>query len=451
MRFSGYNSNGEYWYQVEEIDEIRQPYLNSYGYQQTLNECTEENHNQPMYLYQWIYQCLYDSDKVTKRTIVCNGKTEEYINECRPNINPHKEYAIAVRIPMHQFIGYKYCNKGNPANHDEYYNLADTWYDSEQHADEIYPIFRRVVYDNPELYTDGCGTSGGSLDFNGYYKYLDVWTIRFDHRTECQKVVDNTLKQIDDKVYKVTKFSFTNPPQTSDDKKKVAKVVYDWLGLQNRYDNEGEYFDQTIFSALSPDESPVCSSYALAYDYVLKKYNIWCMAVSGYAYKLGDNDYIMRHQWDIVNYNFNFDYPYVEGNGRAENYAIVDLSFEWSEYQSDQEKLYHWEFFNQPREDNKYIIDKDWINYRFADAKSTSYIYKGNTVYGWNPYDEEVHGEQFLRTVLGGIKEWGEREFISKNSDDEELENVTELGLVEPVADKNNYLFTDKEGNIYVL
>lgn len=452
MIIRGYNSDGQEWYQVEEANEIPQPYLDSYGYQQTLNECTEENHDQPMHLYHWIYRCLYESDTVTQRTIVCNGESRVFINECNHNLNPHKEYTIDVKVPMYQFKGYKYMKKGDPANHDEFYNCADTWYDPEQHADEIYPIFRRVVFDNPELYTDGRGNSSCELGFTGEYRYFTAWTTTFADRIECQKVVDNTLKQIDDKVYKVTRFSIDNPPQTAKDKMKVAKVVYDWLGLQNRYDNEGEYFDQTIFSALSPNESPICSSYALAFAYVVNRYNIYAFPVSGYYLKLGDNNYDMRHQWCVVNYMYDFDLPYIEGNGRADRYAIVELSFTWWETQEDKDKLLRWELFNQPREENKYILDHDWINYRFSDATATQYRYTGNTVYGWNPLDEEVHGQQFLRTILGGIKEWGERELASKNgNDDDELETVIELGLVEPIADNDNSLFIDKEGNIYVL
>lgn len=54
-------------------------------------------------------------------------------------------------------------------------------------------------------------------------------------------------------------------------------------------------------------------------------------------------------------------------------------------------------------------------------------------------------------TLINAIKHWANKTFVVKNSKDEALDMVVELGLVEPVTDENGAVYTDESGKVYIL
>lgn len=260
----GRNAQGEFWFQLERGEDLDEPYLNEWWYKVTLGECTEENHHAPLHLYRWLYRCIKECYKVTRRTLCYRGKLLEFsVLNTKDN---RGEGILHIPVPF-----------GRPK------------------ADEYY----RVLHDNALLVSYG---HKGTYDDEHANVTLDFSCPRSAQEMKrMQAVMDASVAEIDGIIRDLYGFSPDNRPTSVDDKVKVAKVIWDWIALHNVYENDDDWREQSLYSALSKGEDgPVCSSYAYASHYLLSRYGIESVHTTGVLY---EDDSSSGHAWLMVNYH----------------------------------------------------------------------------------------------------------------------------------------------------
>ena len=329
INIMGVDSNGSRWYQLESGETLDEPYLNRYGYKITLSECTEENHGAPVEAYKWIYRCIKQNFEVAKRTVFSYGKASEeseltYINSDGGGV---------LAIPFKQFknIGESYANV----------------------------ILKRVIADN-----DFIAFPYASLD-----KESQMQTVFAKSLEELNGMIDDmnsSIAKVDLKVFELYGFAPSNQPQTVTDKVKVAKVIFDWLRLNNKYENTDDWRDQTPYCALSGIASPVCVSYARAAHLLLNRYGIENIVCKGYYNGVG-------HEWNIVNYHDNIG-DYTKDN------------FQWCMFDATGNAsgtLTSWHRFNSVFDNTKYQFDERVYPLPSTNPSDSEHGYTGSNHYSW--------------------------------------------------------------------
>jgi hypothetical protein len=327
---------------TDEGIDVPRPYLHALGYLQCVAECTDDN-TQPVELYEWLYQRLYIGDRVS--TVTVDGKSYD-------TVVTYNDVDYLV-IPLAQFAGITSKNY-----HDSSQEGNDTWYH----------IYNRVRFDNPELL--------GLTSFVVYQKAGEVTTgedaewpvgkigiplITNGEREEMLAACQASAAEVDAKVAELYGVA-PGDELTVDQKKYVSKVIHDWIVLNNQYDtvnNGEEALDQTMYPALSGGvNSPVCASYALAYQWLALRYGIESVAQTGFVHTGGsttaDDGTVTYngawHMWNLVNIH---ERPGVWGED-AKQWTGVDCTWDDpvlvgsnGEY-IDEPDYIQWDYFHFP-------------------------------------------------------------------------------------------------------
>lgn len=357
----GINADGVAWSEPEISVAVDKPYANKLGYTLTLAENTEENHNQPQQIYEHIYRSLY-----------LNGEHSGSIFVQDENGDPVAIPAIAIKTDM--FSGITSSNY-----YDRTLNGSDT----------LMHIYFRVVYDNPQL-CNGLTTWGRAVGDNDKVTYILIPKYS-DHELSAMKdICKRTKAEVQELVYNYTGIlpkSVLTPVQKS----RVAKVIHDFIVLNNKYDevNEGERVDQTMYPALSKGlNDPVCASYALAFNWLCEDYGIETLYATGVVWSglisNGVPTASDSHAWNLVNFE---DSPGVFSSDPS-NWSIIDCTFDDPTGASND--YIRWKHFCVRAEDLPKPYAKNSRtknNYAFiypADTESCAdYKYTGSTPYEW--------------------------------------------------------------------
>lgn len=136
-----------------------------------------------------------------------------------------------------------------------------------------------------------------------------------DFRQECFQDIEDTFQEIAQYVqenvgvkYKehfVGNIFDRGSEYTSEEKKKIAKCIHDYLVVNNSY-AYGDDMNQTLYPAMSRGKRhPVCASYSQAFKYCCSRYGIVCHIVMGICNPGGDlsDPYGGRHEWNRINYS----------------------------------------------------------------------------------------------------------------------------------------------------
>ena len=272
-------------------------------------------------------------------------------------------------------------------------------------VDECEYIYRALRYDCPELMMKW-GEFYYHVDNSGYVTYL--FFDNFDEETRqrymnkclstfqkiCEKI-SSTYNSIDvSGVEQSYRASVTTDYYSAENKVKIAKVIHDYLVLNNTYHSSSiPYLDQIMYPALSEgEETPVCASYAHAFQWCCQKFGIWCGVISGSTNPDADDN--GRHLWNMVSYNQLTDPTYTAvANGTM--WSECDVT--WDDPSNAASDYCQWTFFNVPTTvmesstgGNRIRAINDVTNfgndvyYSYIVDKCTcnSYTYSGSTKYG---------------------------------------------------------------------
>lgn len=168
-------------------------------------------------------------------------------------------------------------------------------------------IYKIVVTDCPAL----MAKHPSAMTLDGSYMYIPHFTIqeRNAYIEECETTFNNICKQIYTTygiVFNNKMFYTKNTKYTEIQKKRIVKVIHDWLELNNEYGNEhGDNINQTMYPALMTtplpsghNKGPVCAAYAAAFQYCCWRWGISAITVVGGA----GNERDGRHAWNVVCY-----------------------------------------------------------------------------------------------------------------------------------------------------
>lgn len=334
----GYDEDGEFWFQAEKGKDLDEPYLNDWWYKVTLGECTEKNHNAPLNTYKWIYRCIQECYDVTQRTIWYKGAVKRF-----NTLGKNKSGDGILYIPTLVY-------------------------------DFSFPMIERVLEDTIPVM---------SQHHKGEFTYIAntyqlVCPTDADEMRIRQEIMAKSVAEVDRIIGDLYGFSSSNKPTEVDDKVKVAKVIYDWLGFNFIYGLDQEWEEQSIYAALSKyaDESrkrtPVCMSYAYACRYLLLRYGIVNIIVDGLMVQGAS----VGHAVNMVNYHAELGtYPedaeqwtYFDTTGKSDGTFKGWSSFNWGRDKSAQKPIYELTV-------NKYpvtlLLDND-------------HRYTGYKKYGWD-------------------------------------------------------------------
>lgn len=170
---------------------------------------------------------------------------------------------------------------------------------------------------------------------------------------------------------------------TEQEKLKIAKVIHDWIVLHNNYAYSSvEHLDQTMYPALSNGaETPVCASYAHAFQYCCERWGIVNGVVTGDA---GE-----AHMWSIISYQTT---PSTNPTFfTANRWQECDVT--WDDPTGAPSTYCTWEHFNittavistkpsSGRVRNAVNSASAYPSYFVTNATCTSNKYTGSTVYG---------------------------------------------------------------------
>lgn len=334
---SGY-ANGVPWYQKEVAEELDEPYLNSWGYRCTLAECTETD-DTPLQMYKWFYRCYKENMDVPNRTIVTRSNVYSFTAMTPITSGEYSE----ITVPIAQFP-----YDGDFIDKIRYYRKI-AW---------------RVVVDNHFLTQPHYGDLWNGIAFRSRYAQSA------EERDMMLSRIAASVSDIDNRINTLYGFTPDNKPSTVEDRVKVAKAIFDWMRLHNKYALEGDWQDQTMYSALSDgDRTPVCASYAHAAHYLLERYGIENIVVYGWLTSFGTD-----HAWLIVNYHDNIgDYTADESQ-----WCIFDCTG------NQNGTLSTWDNFNRVQTEDRYLT---YYNLHYplpVDlATDSEHRYDGSTHYGW--------------------------------------------------------------------
>ena len=349
---------------IENGIEVGRPYLHSYGYLQCVAECTDDN-TQPVELYEWIYQRLYIGDRVS------NVRVEGAFYSAVYTSSDNVDY---LRIPVMQFKGI----------------TVDNYWDSTYGGnDTLIRYYLRVVYDNPEL----LGVTSWLVLHDGInITHFCIPLFTHGEQAEMLAACQASAAQVDAKIQELYQIA-PGDSLTHDQKRRVSKVIHDWLVLHSQYDtvNAEEELDQTMYPALSGGANdPVCAGYALAYQWLARRYGIESVGVTGFVHSGGtesDGSFSRgRHIWNLVNLR-ETDGVYTESDSK---WTLVDCT--WDDPTGTSNVNYiRWDYFQIPWSEipktpgtHGYRELDHWAYaYYPTEAPADDERYTGSTPYTW--------------------------------------------------------------------
>lgn len=206
--------------------------------------------------------------------------------------------------------------------------------------EDIFDIYKKVIYDSPELFW---------VEINGSSYF-------YNNRGQVTSFVpgyNNLVKDIEGnkkKMEKATEEALADMWSLSSDAEK-AKYAHDWLCHKVSYNLDAPY-NQSCYSSLVKS-STVCAGYAHGFQYLMQKVGIPCAYIVGYA----DGGY---HAWNIVKLD-------------GKHYAM-DVT--WDDPLNGKKGKYYYNYFNIT--DKK--LSKDHVRAEVSEglpaAKGTACSYK---------------------------------------------------------------------------
>jgi hypothetical protein len=245
---------------------------------------------------------------------------------------------------------------GEKSYHSVYYEVDGKDYltcyvgDLELTVDDCNYIYKCLRYDSPEL----------MMKFTGYkyfHKNCYVTYLLFDafdeptrkaYMNKCQDTFQHICAVIyanygieTSLPYQGYWNSYTSDHYTRRQKVQIAKVIHDFLVLNNTYhESSVENLDQTMYPALSKGaETPVCASYAHAFQWCCHKFGIMCHVVNGST----DSEGNARHLWNMINYE-NYGSPAISNTTDGSIWYECDVT--WDDPTNGGTDYCQWEFFN---------------------------------------------------------------------------------------------------------
>ena len=257
--------------------------------------------------------------------------------------------------------------------------------DLKLNRDEVEYVYNKMLKDSPEImwkfgerwhgdeYTDA---DGNTYDTSFQMEVFE-WADRQAYLATCENSF-NEICDIIDKTYGI-KYDPNCTPSTYSplEKKKIAKVIHDYLVTHNSYAHSSTpLLDQTMYPALSNGvETPVCASYAHAFYWCCQRFGILCLIVTGYA---GEN-----HMWNMITYQpfhlrMNLDYISQKQFWQEVDVTWDDQLFTGGTVISD---FCSWEFFN---------VTTDYMKSENAGERYRFYSDLGYTWFGPYTYDSYI-------------------------------------------------------------
>jgi hypothetical protein len=173
-------------------------------------------------------------------------------------------------------------------------------------AEQVY-IYSIVRSDCPAL----MARFPSEYAIGGDYLYFPFYTesTRQGYINECETTFKKICRQIHDTygiVFMNKMFYTKNKAYSDNQKKKIAKVIHDYLEVKYEYGLEGgNVINQTMYPALETNpkpsgnsNGPVCAAYAAAFQYCCWRWGISCVNVTGGCGNARDG----RHAWNMVCY-----------------------------------------------------------------------------------------------------------------------------------------------------
>lgn len=299
-------------------------------------------------------------------------------------------------------------NQNEKTYHNHYYEIDGIKYltcyvgDLKLTPDECEYIYKCLRYDSPELLMKFTSYRY-SYNSEGYVTYMFFDNFDEATRQQYKNACFETFRAICPVIYANYGIDTSIPYQsysasvnenhyTTEQKVKIAKVIHDYLVLHNNYhESSVENLDQTMYPALSRGiETPVCASYAHAFQWCCQKFGIWCYVVNGST----DSEGNARHLWNMINYT-DYGSPSVTDSWKPSIWSEVDVT--WDDPTNAGESYCTWEFFNittsyiqSSRGGNRRRSYREVTNYGneayygfiVDECTCASYTYNGNTQYG---------------------------------------------------------------------
>lgn len=245
---------------------------------------------------------------------------------------------------------------GEKSYHSVYYEVDGKDYitcyvgDLELTVDDCNYIYKCLRYDSPELMMKFTGYKYFHKD--GYVTYLLFDSFDEPTRKTYMNKCQDTFQHICAVIYANYGIetslpyqdywnSYTSDHYTRRQKVQIAKVIHDFLVLNNTYhESSVENLDQTMYPALSKgDETPVCASYAHAFQWCCHKFGIMCHVVNGST----DSEGNARHLWNMINYE-NYGSPAISNTANGGIWYECDVT--WDDPTNGGTDYCQWEFFN---------------------------------------------------------------------------------------------------------
>ena len=220
--------------------------------------------------------------------------------------------------------------------------------------EDFFDIYKKVVYDNPELFW---------VEVNGSkYLYNNAGLVVY-----FMPGYNNLVKDIEGnkaKLEEATAEALADMWSLETDAEK-AKYAHDWLVYNIDYTVDAPY-NQTSFSALVEGET-VCAGYAHGFQYLMQKMGIPCAYVLGYT----SGGY---HAWNILELE--------------DKHYAMDVT--WDDPINAKKGKYYYSYFNIT--DKKISSDhtRDAISTTIPVAKGTTYSYKNG--FGGNSPGTDFEG-----------------------------------------------------------
>ena len=226
---------------------------------------------------------------------------------------------------------------------------------------EIFPIYKMVIYDSPELFW--CEINGSRYAYNN--KGL-VTTYKPSYNELVKDIPGNTAK-----LEEAVSEALADIWSLSTDAEK-AKYAHDYLTNYTGYDAKAPY-NQTAYSALV-GRSSVCAGYSHAFQYLMQKAGIPCAYVLGYTY-------VGYHAWNVVK---------LDGE-----YYAMDIT--WDDPLGAPQGKYYYNYFNIT--DQKLSAD----HARAADSTALP-VAEGTSCSFQNAFGGKAYGTDF-DAIVGTMPE----------------------------------------------
>ena len=222
----------------------------------------------------------------------------------------------------------------------------------------VWRIHEYVFMDNADIMMDWNAKTNYTDDgCFGFAQYPE--TDRQRYLSKCATTFQHICAQINT-TYGITyvEDTFTNNYKrySALDKKRIGKVIHDYIINHSNYSFRNTETNQTAYPALSEGEAdPVCASYAQAFCYCCNKFGILSTAVLG----LGDaQDTSAYHEWAMVNYtthNIGANENPWDSSLNSDEWQDIDVTWDdpvWDDvnYTNMYPDFISWWFFNKTTE-----------------------------------------------------------------------------------------------------